>query len=337
MKKIIFLILTIFLVGCTSQQTAQKKEFDPYIGTNGIVMEFSKNAPPEKIFQKTTFPVLIKLSNVGAENIKDAYLVLSFERDYISSLKLQSNSMAQQAEDGRVIFSVDGKSRLNQQGDNNLLEFLGISGFLEQQSEQKQTSIAATMCYPYKTTLSTTVCIDPDISGISKDSKVCKVQNMEFKSGQGAPISVTRIDPIMLADIDEKRIIPQFMIFFENSGKGIPVNPKKIQNACSSGKEDGKDNELLNIAFVKVFASGDRELDCKPDDRQNDKSMEEATIKFRDKKDYIRCKFKQGEDTEYMQVLRTTPAFTSPLKIEVTYGYMDTETAVFTMIKPLGH
>ena len=325
--------IAIFLVGCTTS-TSRSKEVDIFTGTEGLNAEFSNNAPPPKVFEDNLFPILIKLRNNGVNNIKSksGIIAIGAENDYIKDITAEENSRIIQSKEikNHVLFDIDGKSKINAKGEEMAVVLSAKAGKLDPQSENKASTMTATLCYPYKTTLSTTVCIDPDITGLRPAKKVCNVNDIFFSNGQGAPIAITKIEPQMLPDADKSIIRPQFLIYIENKGRGNPVNPKNYQSIC--GKQDVSGRDLWNVAFLKAYTTGKdgvKELICCPNQEkcpENDIST--GFIRFIDNKDFVRCTFKDG-------VPRNFDAFTSPLRIEVDYGYVQTATTNFLIQKPL--
>ena len=58
MRKLILLILIALtiLLGCT-QSTSKSKEIDIFVGTQGLTADFSKTAPPPRVFEDSSFPI----------------------------------------------------------------------------------------------------------------------------------------------------------------------------------------------------------------------------------------------------------------------------------------
>jgi len=349
-----FSLFVFILLGCTAT-TTKHQDVDIYVGTRGLTAEFSKTAPPPRVFEDSNFPILLRIRNIGAYSIasdkqpssdKQTLGVINIgrEKDYIPKLSFEKNSRASEGEgDNEIFFSLDGKSQLNQNGDEIAVALNAKTGKLEPQSESKQSTITATLCYPYKTILSTTVCIDPDVSGISPEKKVCTVKELNFNSGQGAPIAVVKIEPQMIPEGDS--IKPQFLIFVEDKGNGNSVDIKNYHNVCSdsdfkNAEDPNRKKEIKNIwkvAFLRAFRSGEEgknQLICCPNIEGkcptdlSDKDKITGFIRFTDKKGFVRCTFKDGLSKNYN-------AFTSPLKIEIEYGYVQTISTNFIIQKPL--
>lgn len=322
------------MVSCnTTTSTKKVNDVDIFVGTDGLVAEFSKNAPPPRVFEDSSFPILLRIRNIGAYSIasdKQTFGMISIgrERDYVPALTAEKNNrVLPGTTDNEIFFSVDGKTKINTKGDEIIASLNAKTGKLDPQSEQKLSTITANLCYPYKTVLSTTVCIDPDVSGIRPGKKVCNVKEIIFNNGQGAPIAITKIEPNMIPDGDI--IKPQFLVFIENKGKGNPVNINNYFKVC--GKEKLSNEEIKNtwnVAFLKAYTSGNQQLECSPNSEGSNDNLI-GFLRFRDKKDFVRCTFKDKN------IKRSDDAFTSPLRIEIDYGYVQTAPTSFIIQKPL--
>ena len=335
-KKIIFpifLIFAVIVIGCTSSPSSKTKEVDVFVGTDGLTAEFAKTAPPPKVFEDSNFPILLRIRNKGAYSIKDsnkAALSLGIEKDYIKDLKVEEQGRVVSTRfDNLAYFFVDGKTTINPQGDEVITSLSAKTSKLDPQSELKESTITATLCYPYNTILSTTVCIDTDVAGINPGKKVCSAKDLVFNSGQGAPIAVTKIEPQMIPV--ENEIKPQFLIFVENKGKGNPVNLVGYDSACYKS-DYNKDS--WNVATIKVYKAGkeseaESQLVCTPSLKNSAGAIDETIglLRFTDNKIFVRCTFKNG-------IPKSSEAFLSPLKVVIDYGYVQSIAANFLIEKP---
>ena len=180
--KALVIMVLLLLVGCVKSTSPRKTDVDIYTGVEGVTAEFLKNAPPQKVFESSSFPIMLKISNKGAFSIaKDSQnpggiISITRERDYVPKLQAELESrMEQGTGDNEFRFKLDGKTKINPKGEDAVAVFKATTGKLEPQSELKISTISATLCYPYQTTLDVTVCIDPDIPGIVPGKKVCEV------------------------------------------------------------------------------------------------------------------------------------------------------------------
>lgn len=351
-KKTLLFLACIFLIGCNASTTSNTNQAVTFTGTDGLVSEFSTNAPAKTVFEKSNFPILIKIRNAGAYSIpsdpadRRALISIGREKDYVPKISIEDNSRVAKnsgPSDNELIFFVDGRSQINPNGDELIASLTAQTSNLDSQSERRISTLTASICYPYKTTLSTTICIDPDIEGLRPGKKACKVSDQPFNSGQGAPIAITKIETQMLPELDRQSIKPQFLIYVENKGNGNPVNIIGFREAC--GKDFDTNTPIQNrwnVASLKAFTpnpngNGVLQLICCPNqlgycpDKQGDitdVNQLAGFIRLRDNKDFVRCTFQNGIPKNY-------DAYTSPLSIEIDYGYMQTISANFIIQKPL--
>ncbi|MBI2655526.1 hypothetical protein HYX06_03835 [Candidatus Woesearchaeota archaeon] len=329
MKKILFLslaLLSLVLLGCgyisTGSRSSSSQDVDVRVGTNGLIAEFARNAPPQIVFEDGKFAVVLRIRNAGAYDIKNGLITFGLEKDYVPQIAVQDNPTL--IKDETLPFDIRGKSLIDLRGEENVISLQATAGKLDPQSESKQSTLTATFCYPYKTIASATICIDPDIANIRPAKKVCQVNDINLNRGQGAPIVVRKIETRMVPDGD--KVKPQFLIYFENTGQGISVNPKGYTIPCQKSEFNGED--LWNVAYLKVYSSeskGENQLVCTPS-LENDETT--GILKFRDKKDFIRCTHKDG-------ISSNSDAYTSPIRIEIDYGYTQSISTTFNIQKPL--
>lgn len=335
-NKLFYLIFILILTGCGEIQTKTRvSDIDVYVGFEGIVMEFMKNAPPQTVLERSTFPILIKISNRGTHTIlpkealpeeKQAFIAVTtqpFAR--ITSIE-GYNIKRYQDKENVATFSLDGKTRLNLKGSETIATILAQAQKLEPQSQQLQSTVTATLCYPYKTTLSATICIDTDYTGLKPVRKICSVKEIPFAKGQGAPIAITKIQPLMLpVEVSQGKydVKPQFTIHIEDKGNGNPIRISQynrdciLSNTTTSATASSTTTTALNRAAVRAFTRGNAELECKSN----------GVIEFTDKKAVAQCEFKGS-------VPEKEDAYTTPLKVEVDYGYVSTITTNYIIQKP---
>lgn len=335
-KILVFLIATLVLLlsGCGSQKNDEITNVDIRKGTDGLVMEFLKNAPPENVFENGKFPISLKIKNIGASDIKDnndtpeiegGLLVFGFEKAYITMTSPKSN------------ISIPGKSIFNPKGDEMFITSDVEAKQIGAQSETHPSTILATACYPYNTTLDVSICIDTDILGQRRGVKACTVRDLSFSNGQGAPVTITKIETRMLPQ-DETRVKPHFLIYVENAGNGEVIKNGKaeagdksaIEKACSSEPLSYKD---FNTIKAKASLSG-IDLDCSP---EASIGPGEAEIRLKDKEDLIRCTYETADKDGNIGINANLDAYVTQLKIELNYGYTFTISKDIIIEKVLTH
>ena len=335
-KKLVLILFSIFLIFINScnqisfgQSSSKPKDINIYVGIEGLKAEFIKNAPPQQVFENSNFPIMLKINNNGAYSITEAPKgFMSLGTTDIAKPSFQPNIQASAEKDNAVSFVVDGKTTINPKGGEIILLFDTKTGKLDESSQSKPSTISATLCYPYKTTLSTTVCIDPDIAGVRPGKKACSVKTLAFSGGQGAPISVTKIESQMIPNGD--KVEPLFTIYIENRGSGKPLNIDSYSKFCfKDALTEQEKKTFYDTAIVKAYRSGDQTTNQLVCNRNIKGSSDKLTgfVKFTDKKDSITCSFTEGID-------KNSDAYTSPLRIEIDYGYEQTISTNFVIQKP---
>ena len=338
-KMILAFMLLVYLAACsaipTTTSSKQTKNADVYIGFEGLSAAFAKNAPPLQIFEEIEFPIMLRISNRGAYSIpKDNKGLLQIAgavpTNLVSNLKLEADSKASpSAKNNEAFFEAEGKTPINAKGEEIIIVFTAKAGNLPSTQNEQKVQVGAILCYPYKTLLSATVCIDPDYAGLRAEKKACSARDLVYPNGQGAPIAITKIEQQISPDKgDPNKVKPRFIIYLEKKGKGAPISDKdgKFLENCRNPKIE-EQKSLFNVAFVTAQMpreSGKIDLECNRDPKSADKFTGKA--EFVDNKDTIRCTLSEG-------ISKTRSAYAAPLKVEVAYGYTQTETAEFSIKK----
>ena len=330
-NKIIFFILILIIITACAITTNNKAPLDVRLGFDGISIEFLKNTPPQKIFEGDIFPTIIRAKNKGAYSIKDndvAVLSLGVERDYTKNVQLlKEGKVIQEGVGSSAFFSLNGKNQLNPNGEEEIISYNIEAGKIDPQSEAHPSTIIATLCYPYETVLESTICVDTDINNLRPGKTICSSQDLIFSSGQGAPVAITKIEPLMLPlqlsdnQVTDK-IKPQFLIYIENKGAGVVIKKDSVKDFCT--KSDTT-HENFNIVYIDAFLSN-KPLTCKLDVEERNGL---GHIKLKDKKDMIRCALEEG-------IPRNIDPYLSPLKIVLKYGYTQSISSSYFIQKPVG-
>ncbi|TKJ17426.1 hypothetical protein CEE44_02725 [Candidatus Woesearchaeota archaeon B3_Woes] len=292
MKKILLIMVLLFVVGCSQSEgpSATITNEDLYKGNIGLVANFGQNMPPVKVYENDIFPVGIELSNKGAFDIIEGYLLLNLEED---NMELEKGDIIKN-------LKLKGKSLGNPKGDMEIVSFFVKAKELGKETETITSNIIATSCYRYKTFFSKTVCVDTDFYNLKKAKKACSAQDMVFGSGQGSYVPIVRIEPNMMED--DGIIKPMFVIYIENKGQGEVTNPNSIKKICSDEQINPED---LNYIEVEAFLS-ETPLVCRP-----------SPIKLQEREKVVRCVLEEG-------ISKDVPSYSTILTVNLDYGYTDT-------------
>lgn len=329
MKKIIFLLALFSILtfsGCGSSTSNRPSVVPIHEGVKGLEVNFMDNTPPDEVYVGDQFPVILQMQNKGAYNIEGGVLVINYDRGYI--VPVTEEEEENNPYDGSFIinFDLNGKSEFEPQGqeERKFIEFMADR--IDPQFSTYEALMTVSVCYPYKTEATATVCIDPDIYGQRQQEKVCTPQTISMGSrkeggqtipkGQGAPVAITRIDQRMSAHPDDDLVKPVFTIYIENMQDGVTWLSEDTTNVCreAAGIQGSSVRDTINTMKVRVFL-GDKtkELDCIP--KPAGSSEKSGIIRINDDGEpSIKCEYKEG-------IPKSRGTYTTPLLVEMDYGY----------------
>ncbi|MBN2421846.1 hypothetical protein JXB41_01350 [Candidatus Woesearchaeota archaeon] len=300
------IVLMLFLISCNTDNRSTSSGIDQEYrkGTAGLIMEFMPELPPSTVYNTYPLSVMIQYRNTGASAITKGIIYLSgYDSRYID---LQSTSSGNSQ---WVISDLEGKSIYNPEGlYSEIAEFnaarIDVSNI--QDIDSFVQAIRATACYDYETKAFPMVCIDPTLGKGTVNENICNINSVSLNGGQGAPVAITRVDQEMAAGRDNRAKVI-FKITVKNMGKGTPFNNREMGISNCHSELTFKDIDVINVD--RVSFSRYPELNCKPEN-----------IKLEKGEGFTIC---TGEG-DYGR-----NAFTTPLNIELSYGYRDSiETVV---------
>ena len=293
MKKIILIIVFIlFIVGCNQGKGPSTSITDDeiYKGKVGLTFNFKDGMPPLVVHENDVFPVSFELKNEGAFDIKNGNLLLNIEKDY---LEIESGNEREDLE-------IYGRSRENPEAGIDVMNFFIKSKKLGTEMETITSNILATTCYEYRTYFSENICIDTDYYEIKNIAKSCDAEDLSFGSGQGSPITITKVESRMLEDND--KIKPMFVIYIRNQGLGEVISSDSVDDICSSKTVD---YDAINNIEIEAYLSGSL-LECKPENPR-----------LKDKEEIVRCTLEEG-------IGKDVQPYTTLLTVIIDYGYTET-------------
>src|SRR3989344_6446266 len=153
MNRKIFFIFLLLIIGCsTSTTTSKSAQVNVYVGSEGLTAEFAKTAPPPRVFEQSSFPILIKIRNKGAfdipppapgsESWKFGVLAIGVEKDYVTKLSFENTPRVfRRSYDNQIEFAIDGKTKINPKGSEEVIPITATTGKLDPQSENKESTI----------------------------------------------------------------------------------------------------------------------------------------------------------------------------------------------------
>ncbi|MFH0875250.1 MAG: hypothetical protein V1859_04895 [archaeon] len=294
-------LVTLLVTSCTNDNSGEtgKKDLDFKKGTTGLTMSFLPELPPVSLYNTYPLTVIVEYRNTGASDINNGVIYLTgFDERYIP-FDVTS----------QTISGLEGKSASNPDGVyREMAEFRATQVNIEnlENIDSFQQIIRATACYLYASSAYPVVCIDPSYGRGVVTKKICEIKPITLSGGQGAPVAITKIDEEMGGSRSGGANVI-FRIYIKNMGKGTTFASSRGVTNCHS--------ELtyydVDTVTVDSVSFSDIELTCKPDVIRLEKG-EGSTICS------AQGSFGNGQD-----------AYTTPLNIELSYGYRDSiETTV---------
>ncbi|MBI2129335.1 hypothetical protein HYU07_03775 [Candidatus Woesearchaeota archaeon] len=315
-KYIIILALSIFIAACTSQTDNNYKFEDVYKGVEGLRFSFLTNAPPREVYDGSPFQIIVNLENKGAADVKDGVLVMSLEQDYV---KLEQGEISSS-------LGLYGRTVNNRYGEQKREVYTLSAKIPEEQSESHKTQIYATACYKYKTKLKADACIDTDIYNLKERTRSCRVSDYYSSSGQGAPVSITRIEETMLPE-GENKIRPSYKIYVRNQGRGEVVLPDKTNDACGAVlAKDALNRIIIDDVKLSSYSLKNGDFECAP----VEKDATQPTLTLRESEDFIICTLKEEK-----AISTDTASFLTGLEIDLEYGYTETISKEVKIVRKL--
>ena len=266
----LFLLAAVFLAGC--DLTIITNIINPggggsikpsTEGTDGLTLKFFEGAPPESLLanvgsnQKTKVNIGIMIENRGVQDLNCNEQECGYFRidggKYIELDKTFKNGTLKQAlESSNVNSVIPGKIWSGSGGRVAIETQANLTG----PGKTTRSTIFANVCYPYKTSLSTPICVET--AHYSVENRVCDLRALSFSS-QGAPVAITRIDQDSVIDGDEVK--PRLGIHVRNVGSGFVIGKEdeELKGACTA---KGDSTEIIGKITVESASLSGKEFDC---------------------------------------------------------------------------
>lgn len=267
-------------------------------GTKGLDLNFAQYSPPDKIFDDEQLRVRVEIYNKGAEDVKG-----SNNRLYLSGF--DTSIVTGIPSNGIAIPDLEGKKFYNPDGDYNTVDFVAFIRNLKSRNIDVYNPILmVTACYKYRTIADPKVCVDPDPFSTTVQNKVCDFRSQPSVGSQGAPVA---IDSVEVEAMSSKT---RFKIQVHNVGSGNALKDgADILDRCNPYDPTGLDYNDIDYVHVDEVILGDVSIvgTCKPLDNG-----------------YLRLKT-SGAGFMICEVDGLVgPAYTTPLRIQVSYNYRTT-------------
>lgn len=324
-KRGVIAIFVLFIIALTSagckQTTTTGATEDVHTGTQGLVISFMKDMPPAKIYDTTPLDALVELRNKGTSDLSGANCMLylsGYDESIISGI---DKDIYCGALEPKTLYNPDG-GIATQQFTTDLIN-------LPEGVDAYKTNLLVTACYKYQTVANPVVCIDPKQYELAPLERACTVKDVPTIGGQGAPVSVDKVE----VDMMKGKVL--FKITVSNHGAGTVPEAGKTSflkaktPTTKSGTVLYHGTSLIgecpynleyddyNIVSYNVDMTGGSLIDCTP------KIEGDQRVRLIDNKGTIYCTFRISGDS----------AYSTPLEITLDYNYMDSISREVEIIK----
>ena len=319
---IIAIILVSLVYGCkTGTPSVSPEDGAPseiYKGYTGLEMSFMSNLPPDKIYDSTPLDIMLELQNTGVYDLtgRCQLYLHGYDENIIPGLLT-----TEQCGD------LEPKTQYNPEGGRDTQEFYTTNIYLPEKVDSLEQSFIITACYRYQTVANPVVCIDPRLYEPVPIERACTVKDVTLSGGQGAPVSVDKVEVQMM----KGKVL--FKIHISNKGAattGTTIFGKKevtetgrrgtVLSSHSSVVDDCPFHLDPNDYYVVdywVDMTGGSLIKCSPE------IDGDYRIRLVDNKGTIYCYFNiYGES-----------AYTTPLNIQLDYNYMESVSKQVEIIK----
>ncbi|MBW2990444.1 hypothetical protein KY348_01935 [Candidatus Woesearchaeota archaeon] len=303
---LVLLCISLLLSGCPRPPTP----VNFFEGTHGLEIRFLEHAPPDEIYENSSFNVNFYVENRGARDVvgeNHGILSISFDPFYITTNNLGSANNLEISENGIIFRGIQlpGKSMYYPTGTDLVInipnfETTGITG----QREQPTTQIFSSLCYPYTTQFAHLVCVDLNMLGHDARQQVCYQRDLSL-TDQGAPVAITQVQ-VENQPAGGNVVRPVFTIHVQNKGSGNVLSPAinsaEFERVCTFQELYKED---FNTIDIRAFLSGSKELVCTPN-----------PIRLFEGQGFSRCSMDDSDLTVAHQNYET------PLTINLSYVYL---------------
>lgn len=308
MEKRVFLvlcavILALFISGCGLRPGPDAEDGsveEIYRGTTGLEMEFVRNQPPSKIYDLDVLNLLLELKNKGTSDLTGSRCRL-----YLSGY---DDTIIRGMDTDIDCGDLEEKTIYNPEGGYDTAQFTTDLIDLSETLDVYRPNLLVQACYEYETNANAIVCIDPHLYEIGPIERACSVRDVTLSGGQGAPVSVSRVDVRMM----KEKV--QFKIHVSNVGGGTVLSQDaSIFNDCPYRLDFGN----YNIVDYDITMSGATEIKCSPEIEGGHR------VRLVDDRGLIICTFRTNADS----------AYETPLRIRFNYNYLDSISKRVDIIK----
>lgn len=219
------LVSILILSGCDSTSGTKQAQYNFKQGTSSLEWKFLENAPPEEIYPKSNFKIILGLDNQMAYDLYNGKVkILGLDEQFF---KISPASAPNNPDFGFL----EGRSLTNPAGEKKFVTFDGQAFSLFANAENYQANYFLRISYNSRIDFTDSVCLNPKLYEFYDAG--CKVVPEKSYPGQGGPLAVTEIKEIVHPAGSGANF--EFRFRLENRGNG-QISKIALDSASLGGK-----------------------------------------------------------------------------------------------------
>lgn len=247
-------VFSLFLAGCNQQQNKGISTSTPFLGgTNGLLMSFVRESPPDSITDNGKFPfgIALQLENAGEANLLfgGGYAEIVGINPVDFGLPTQAYLRSPLIKEGTLQGAKKNFDGTVIPGMQTVVQFpfdpakqISMLKYVPNLYGNTNVNLRANVCYDYKTKTTTKICVKPNLLAIEEKPPLCLVNEPKNTHNSGAPVHVTGLSE---APVGEDKI----QLTFTVSHVG---NPTDSFFAVGTECDDTITNPQKYVVFVNV-------------------------------------------------------------------------------------
>jgi len=303
------LLALLFVVGASCDRStffgskSETTEEDIFSGIQGLELSFMEGAPPNEVYQDTSFDIFVELHNQNALDVKRG------------TIKLSIPYLFEVSDKTKTIDTMMGKETYPG-GETEIIEWTGVK--VKGTTVRKDTRQTANVqvCYAGDLEAQPMVCVRPRPGSDGIIEGECNIGKKSLSGGQGAPIAVTSVTETVLKESDNTNTMV-FRFEVEDVGGGKVIDVGEV-NDCSIS---AKDKTKAEIIIEKVtWLGSETGFECEGGKEEKDKVI------MLNGKGVFKCTSPAISNDEH---------YSLPLYIKMNYGYVKSINKGFTLKKDI--
>lgn len=230
----ILFIGLVFTSGCVKKSEEKEAPTKMFVGgSKGLVLSFLAGAPPDEVFENSSFSIGVKLNNQGEYTIPASKANVTLGGISTTLYKITNASRTNQA-------NLTGRQLIGGEKIPGAFEILTYNATAPDYPGNTEVTLAASVCYPYESLGVITACIKENLfTQTTGAPEICKVSGDKTVYNRGAPVQVSSVKEVPYKD----KI--GFNVKIKNKGSGYVYGENS--NCSKNGNYVSVSASLSNI------------------------------------------------------------------------------------------